>query len=42
VAPDGTDWAAALRLRDRVRAEILQHCGEPDLAPALRAEDATP
>jgi acyl carrier protein len=42
VTPDGTDWAAALRLRDRVRAEILQHCGEPDLAPAVRAEDATP
>jgi acyl carrier protein len=42
VAPDGTDWAAALRLRDRVRAEILRHCGEPDLAPAVRPEDATP
>ena len=31
VAPDGEDWAAAGRLRDRVRAEILRHCGEPDL-----------
>ncbi|OGA41887.1 MAG: acyl-phosphate glycerol 3-phosphate acyltransferase [Betaproteobacteria bacterium RIFCSPLOWO2_12_FULL_68_19] len=31
VAPDGEDWAAAVRLRDRVRAEILRHCGEPDL-----------
>jgi len=41
-APDGADWAAALRLRDRVRAEILQHCGEPDLAPAVRAEDPSP
>jgi hypothetical protein len=41
VAPDGADWAAALRLRDRVRADILQHCGEPDLAPALRPEDAS-
>jgi len=40
--PDGEDWAAALRLRDRVRAEILQHCGEPDLAPAVRGGDATP
>jgi hypothetical protein len=32
VQPDGEDWNAALRLRDRVRAEILKHCGEPDLA----------
>jgi acyl carrier protein len=32
VAPDGTDWYAAVKLRDRVRAEILRHCGEPDLA----------
>ena len=32
VAPEGSDWNAAVRLRDRVRAEILKHCGEPDLA----------
>jgi 1-acyl-sn-glycerol-3-phosphate acyltransferase len=32
VAPDGADWNAAVRLRDRVRAEVLKHCGEPDLA----------
>ncbi len=32
LAPDGTDWAAALRLRDAARAAILRHCGEPDLA----------
>ena len=31
VMPDGNDWAAAVRLRDRVRAEILKTCGEPDL-----------
>ncbi len=31
IAPDGTDLAAAARLRDAVRAEILMHCGEPDL-----------
>jgi 1-acyl-sn-glycerol-3-phosphate acyltransferase len=30
--PNGTDWAAAVRLRDAARAEILRHCGEPDLA----------
>jgi 1-acyl-sn-glycerol-3-phosphate acyltransferase len=32
IAPTGTDWAAAVRLRDAARAEILRHCGEPDLA----------
>jgi 1-acyl-sn-glycerol-3-phosphate acyltransferase len=32
VQPEGEDWNATLRLRDRVRAEILRHCGEPDLA----------
>jgi 1-acyl-sn-glycerol-3-phosphate acyltransferase len=31
VMPDGSDWNAAVRLRDRVRAEILRRCGEPDL-----------
>jgi 1-acyl-sn-glycerol-3-phosphate acyltransferase len=41
VAPEGADWAAAVRLRDRVRAEILQHCGEPDLAPATGGDAAT-
>ncbi len=30
VSADGDDFAAALRLRDEVRAEILQNCGEPD------------
>jgi len=28
----GHDWSAAVSLRERVRAEILKHCGEPDLA----------
>jgi 1-acyl-sn-glycerol-3-phosphate acyltransferase len=42
IAPDGTDWAASLRLRDRVRAEILKHCGEHDLAPPpVAAQDAS-
>ncbi len=41
VAPDGSDWAAAVRLRDRVRAEILRYCGEPDLAPATAKGDTT-
>jgi 1-acyl-sn-glycerol-3-phosphate acyltransferase len=28
--PSGSDWAAAIALRDAARAEILRHCGEPD------------
>jgi 1-acyl-sn-glycerol-3-phosphate acyltransferase len=32
LAPDGADFDAAVRLRDTARAQMLQHCGEPDLA----------
>jgi 1-acyl-sn-glycerol-3-phosphate acyltransferase len=32
VAPTGSDFTAALRLRDAVRANILANVGEPDLA----------
>ena len=32
VAPEGSDWSAAVRLRDRVRDAMLHACGEPDLA----------
>ncbi len=32
IQPEGSDWATAIRLRDAARAEILRHCGEPDLA----------
>jgi 1-acyl-sn-glycerol-3-phosphate acyltransferase len=32
IAPDGTDFDAAVRLRDKTRALMLQRCGEPDLA----------
>jgi 1-acyl-sn-glycerol-3-phosphate acyltransferase len=31
VAPDGSDWPAALRLRDQTRAAMLEQGGEPDL-----------
>ena len=34
--PEGSDWAAAVQLRDAVRAEILKSCGEPDLAAGNR------
>ena len=32
IVPDGTDWAAAVRLRDAARGQILKRVGEPDLA----------
>jgi 1-acyl-sn-glycerol-3-phosphate acyltransferase len=43
ISPEGTDLAAAVRLRDKVRKEILSYCGEPDLvgeptAPSMRAK----
>ncbi|MDN7674871.1 AMP-binding protein [Burkholderia oklahomensis] len=31
IRPDGTDFGAMARLRDRARGAILAHCGEPDL-----------
>ncbi|WP_211252300.1 AMP-binding protein [Marinobacterium jannaschii] len=35
LAPSGSDWNSAVALRDRARAEILQRCGEPNLAQAM-------
>ncbi len=47
IRPKGSDWQSALDLRDRARAAILAHCGEPDLneerdegLPQLRAQRA--
>jgi len=34
IAPTGSGWSAAVQLRDRARAEVLKHCGEPDLSGA--------
>jgi hypothetical protein len=34
IYPEGDDWNAAVHLRDRVRAEVLKYCGEPDLGSA--------
>jgi 1-acyl-sn-glycerol-3-phosphate acyltransferase len=31
--PAGSAWPDVVDLRDRTRAAILRHCGEPDLAP---------
>jgi 1-acyl-sn-glycerol-3-phosphate acyltransferase len=32
VIPEGTDWAAAVKLRDAARRAILRQLAEPDLA----------
>lgn len=32
IEPEGSDWNAAIGLKDATRAVILEHCGEPDLA----------
>ncbi|HER62984.1 MAG TPA: acyl-phosphate glycerol 3-phosphate acyltransferase [Desulfobacteraceae bacterium] len=32
VQPEGDGWEAAIKLREKVRREILRHLGEPDLA----------
>ncbi|MGQ0656134.1 MAG: AMP-binding protein [Betaproteobacteria bacterium] len=39
IAPEGDDWNAAMKLRDQVRAEILKHCGEPDLDRGTSADN---
>jgi 1-acyl-sn-glycerol-3-phosphate acyltransferase len=39
--PQGTDWAAAVTLWDAARAEILRHCGEPDMTPTSAADLCT-
>jgi 1-acyl-sn-glycerol-3-phosphate acyltransferase len=38
--PQGADWTAAIALRDAARAQILDACGEPDLAPEFEAGPA--
>jgi 1-acyl-sn-glycerol-3-phosphate acyltransferase len=45
IEPQGSDWSAAIRLRDSARAEILRLCGEPDLGEEpvqLPGRDAEP
>ncbi len=41
ILPEGTDWAAAIRLRDAVRADILRHCGEPDLVSGKMGSESS-
>jgi 1-acyl-sn-glycerol-3-phosphate acyltransferase len=42
ITPQGTGWTAAIALRDAARIQILEYCGEPDLAPEFEAGLATP
>jgi 1-acyl-sn-glycerol-3-phosphate acyltransferase len=37
IMPQGTNWTAAIALRDAARARILDYCGEPDLASEFEA-----
>ena len=39
IRPQGSDWAAAVSLRDAVRAQIARYCGEPDAVRQVGAED---
>jgi hypothetical protein len=41
VWPQGSDFNAAIQLRDKLRAIMLKHCEEPDLATE-RVELARP
>jgi 1-acyl-sn-glycerol-3-phosphate acyltransferase len=38
IAPTGIDFAEMVQLRDRARAAVLPHCGEPDLGGLKRPE----
>ena len=42
IMPSGTDWNAVIALRDAARAQMLQLCGEPDLAPEYAAGPPLP
>ena len=37
--PSGSDWNAALALRNAARAQVARYCGEPDLAPGSETEE---
>ncbi|MFC0397313.1 AMP-binding protein [Paraburkholderia rhizosphaerae] len=41
IAPDGADFAATARLRERVRAAIVANCGEPDTAGPIASPAAS-
>ena len=39
IRPQGSDWAAAVALRDAVRAQIARYCGEPDAVRQTESAD---
>lgn len=39
IRPQGSDWVAAVALRDTVRAQMVQYCGEPDAVRQGESED---
>ncbi len=40
--PEGEGWHVALDLRDAARAEIVRHCGEPDLVEVEYESERSP
>jgi 1-acyl-sn-glycerol-3-phosphate acyltransferase len=42
IAPQGSDWAAAVALRDAVRAVMASTCGEPDMVRQSDTADEVP
>jgi 1-acyl-sn-glycerol-3-phosphate acyltransferase len=42
IMPQGSDWTAAIALRDAARAQMLDFCHEPDLAPEFEANPSIP
>ncbi|MGH8066905.1 MAG: 1-acyl-sn-glycerol-3-phosphate acyltransferase, partial [Candidatus Entotheonellia bacterium] len=42
IMPQGTDWTAAIALRDAARARMVEYCGEPDLAAEFTTGPASP
>jgi len=39
IRPQGSDWGAAVALRDAVRTQIGRYCGEPDAVHQTAADD---
>ena len=42
IMPQGSDWTAGIALRDAARAQMLEYCHEPDLAPEFEAGPSIP
>ncbi len=42
ILPEGEGWHVALDLRDAARAEIVRHCGEPDLVEVEYESERSP